>query len=192
MDFAKSCWIDRLRWPGFPCGRCRFPFRVPTSSTRLEWRRYARVRFRRDLKELRLAIFFLEEIRAYRVTKLAGTGLEPIFPLWGIPTDKLALTMMEGGLRARLTCMDPRKLPVEFAGREWDAVLLRALPAGVDPCGENGEFHTFAYAGPMFRSQIAIKNGQRVEREGFVYSDMTAEDAAPMDEPTRERDPQSL
>jgi uncharacterized protein (TIGR00290 family) len=136
---------------------------------------------------------FLEEIRAYRVTKLAGTGLEPIFPLWGIPTDKLAVTMMEGGLRARLTCMDPRKLPEEFARREWDAALLQALPTGVDPCGENGEFHTFAYAGPMFRSQIAIKNGQRVERDGFVYADITAEDAATTtDEPTRERDPQSL
>src|SRR5512133_1907905 len=85
---------------------------------------------------------FLEEIRAYRVAKLAGTGLEPVFPVWGIPTDVLAEEMMASGLRATLTCVDPRKVPAEFAGREWDRVLLRELPQGVDPCGENGEFHS--------------------------------------------------
>src|SRR6185369_2892208 len=99
---------------------------------------------------------FLEEIRAYRVAKLAGTGLEPVFPSWGIPTDKLAAAMMAGGLKARLTCVDPRKVPAEFAGRAWDAALLEKLPEGVDPCGENGEFHSFAYAGPMFRESIPV------------------------------------
>jgi uncharacterized protein (TIGR00290 family) len=115
---------------------------------------------------------FLEEIRAYRVAKLAGTGLEPIFPIWGIPTDQLAAQMMAGGLRARLTCVDPRKVPAEFAGREWNAELLKELPAGVDPCGENGEFHSFAYAGPMFRQVISVVPGERVERDGFVYADL--------------------
>ncbi|HEY8997161.1 MAG TPA: ATP-binding protein [Edaphobacter sp.] len=115
---------------------------------------------------------FLEEIRAYRETKLGPTGLTPIFPIWGIPTKELAEQMQRGGLRARLTCLDPRKLPAEFAGREWDAVLLRDLPSGTDPCGENGEFHTFAYAGPMFREQISITTGERVERDGFVYCDL--------------------
>src|SRR5260370_500409 len=90
---------------------------------------------------------FLEEIRAYRVAKLAGTGLEPVFPVWGIPTDRLAEQMMAGGLRARLTCVDPRKVPGEFAGREWDAALLRELPGGVGPCGENREFHSVAWGG---------------------------------------------
>jgi len=119
---------------------------------------------------------FLEEIRAYRVAKLAGTGLEPVFPIWGIPTDVLAAQMMAGGLRARLTCVDPRKLPAEFAGREWDAELLRELPSGVDPCGENGEFHTFAWAGPMFDGEISVVAGERVERDGFVYADLLGRD----------------
>jgi diphthamide synthase (EF-2-diphthine--ammonia ligase) len=115
---------------------------------------------------------FLEEIRAYRVAKLAGTGLEPIFPVWGIPTDVLAAQMMAGGLRARLTCVDPRKVPAELAGLEWDAALLGGLPAGVDPCGENGEFHSFAYAGPMFREPISVVPGERVDRDGYVYADL--------------------
>ncbi|MDE1176109.1 MAG: adenine nucleotide alpha hydrolase [Edaphobacter sp.] len=115
---------------------------------------------------------FLEEIRSYRETKLAGTGLTPIFPLWGIPTDELARQMLEGGLRARLTCVDPRRVTKELAGREWDRALLTELPADVDPCGENGEFHSFAYAGPMFEKPIEVEAGERVERDGFVYCDL--------------------
>lgn len=131
---------------------------------------------------------FLEEIRSYREAKLRGTGLEPVFPLWGIPTDELAAGMMAGGLRARLTCVDPRKVPAEYAGREWDAELLRQLPAGIDPCGENGEFHSFAYAGPMFRGMIPVITGERVERDGFVYADlMNAEDVTHRSEPVTGR-----
>ena len=115
---------------------------------------------------------FLEDIRAYRVARLAGTGLEPVFPVWGIPTARLAKEMMDGGLRARLTCCDPRKVPEEFAGREWDAALLGELPDGVDPCGENGEFHSFCYAGPMFSGEIAVTAGERVLRDGFSYADL--------------------
>jgi len=115
---------------------------------------------------------FLEEIRAYRVAKLAGTGLEPVFPVWGIPTDVLAEEMIASGLRAILTCVDPRKVPAEFAGREWNRALLRELPQGVDPCGENGEFHSFAWAGPMFSGEIPVEGGERVERDAFVYADM--------------------
>lgn len=117
---------------------------------------------------------FLEEIRSYRIAKLTGTGLEPIFPVWGVPTDVLAAEMMAGGLRARLTCVDPRRVPADLAGREWDRTLLNELSPSVDPCGENGEFHTFAYAGPMFREQIPIVAGERVERDGFVYADLMA------------------
>lgn len=115
---------------------------------------------------------FLEDIRAYRVAKLAGTGLEPLFPVWGIPTDRLADEMMAGGLRARLTCVDPRKVPGEMAGREWDAALLKELPDGVDPCGENGEFHSFCCAGPMFAGEILVEAGERVERDGFCYAEL--------------------
>ena len=94
---------------------------------------------------------FLEDIRAYRERMLAGTGLEPLFPLWGEPTATLAREMIAGGLRARLACIDRKELDASFAGREFDARLLEALPPAVDPCGENGEFHSFVYDGPMFQ-----------------------------------------
>jgi len=117
---------------------------------------------------------FLEDIRRYREDRLAGSGLEPVFPLWQKPTGALAREMIEGGLRARISCVDPRALTADFAGREFDAVLLRDLPAAVDPCGERGEFHTFAYAGPMFEHAIAIETGETVERDGFVFTDLLA------------------
>ena len=115
---------------------------------------------------------FLADIRAYRERQLAGTGLTPIFPLWELPTDRLAQEMIDGGLRARLTCIDPKILPRDFAGREFDPALLRDLPKNVDPCGENGEFHSFVYAGPMFRQPIAIRSGEIVDRDGFTFADL--------------------
>ncbi|HEX5277246.1 MAG TPA: hypothetical protein VFW42_06220 [Fluviicoccus sp.] len=115
---------------------------------------------------------FLEDIRRYREERLAGTGITPLFPLWGIPTAELAQTMVAGGLQARVTCLDPRQLPPSFAGRAFNAEFLRELPPGVDPCGENGEFHTFAHAGPMFRQPVALTVGETVERDGFVFTDL--------------------
>jgi len=115
---------------------------------------------------------FLEDIRAYREKQLAPTKVAPIFPLWGRDTRELAREMIHGGLRARITCVDPRLLPPFFAGREFDDDLLNDLPADVDPCGERGEFHTFAYCGPMFASPLAITNGVVVERDGFVFADL--------------------
>jgi uncharacterized protein (TIGR00290 family) len=115
---------------------------------------------------------FLEDIRAYRETQLAACGMTPVFPLWGQDTRRLAEQMLTGGLCAHLTCVDPRKLDRSFAGRRFDADLLRALPASVDPCGENGEFHTFASAGGMFRRPIRVSVGEVVERDGFVFADL--------------------
>jgi uncharacterized protein (TIGR00290 family) len=115
---------------------------------------------------------FLEDIRDYRVAKLAGTGLRAVFPVWGIPTRALAHEMITAGLRARLTCVDPRQLPASFVGREFDQLLLEALPSTVDPCGENGEFHTFAYDGPMFGRRVPIQSGVVVERDGFAFADL--------------------
>ena len=114
---------------------------------------------------------FLEDVRQYRIDKLAGTGLEPVFPLWGIPTRELAERMMTEGLRARLACVDTRVLDASFVGREFDEALLRDLPPEVDPCGENGEFHTCAYAGPMFRAPLPLEPGDAVTREPFVWRD---------------------
>lgn len=115
---------------------------------------------------------FLQDIRAYRERQLHGTGLEPLFPLWLRPTDVLAREMIQGGLRAKLVCIDPKELSPEFAGREFDEQLLVDLPPGTDPCGENGEFHSFVYAGPMFSREIAITTGERVQRDGFWYADL--------------------
>ena len=115
---------------------------------------------------------FLEDIRKYREEKLAPTGIKPLFPIWGLDTARLAQEMVGAGLRACLTCIDPKKLSADFAGRTFDSQLLSELPEGVDPCGENGEFHTFAFAGPMFRKAIRVKTGQVVERDGFIYADV--------------------
>jgi uncharacterized protein (TIGR00290 family) len=117
---------------------------------------------------------FLDDIRRYREDRMRGTGLEPVFPIWGIPTDTLARTMISGGLKARITCVDPKQIPAKFAGRDFDDALLAELPESADPCGERGEFHTFAHDGPMFARPIAITSGQVVERDGFVFADLCA------------------
>ncbi len=117
---------------------------------------------------------FLEDVRAYRETKLASTRLKPVFPLWGSDTRALADEMLAGGLRARVTCIDPRVMPRALAGRDYDRDFLALLPSDADPCGERGEFHTFAYGGPMFSRAIPIANGEVVEREGFVFADLTS------------------
>ncbi|MDE3149395.1 MAG: adenine nucleotide alpha hydrolase, partial [Acidobacteriota bacterium] len=114
---------------------------------------------------------FLADIRAYREKQLQPTGLEPLFPLWQIPTGALAREMIAAGLRARLSCVDTKQLPAAFAGREFDETLLRDLPPEADPCGERGEFHTCVYAGPMFTSPLPLQTGEIVDRDGFVFAD---------------------
>jgi uncharacterized protein (TIGR00290 family) len=114
---------------------------------------------------------FLEDIRAYREKQLAACGMTPVFPLWRRDTRKLAEEMIAHGLSAYLTCVDPRKLDRSFAGRRFDAGFLLELPADVDPCGENGEFHTFANGGPMFKQAIPVTAGEIVEREGCIFAD---------------------
>lgn len=115
---------------------------------------------------------FLEDIRRYREERLAGSGMTPVFPLWGRPTHELARDMIVGGVEARLVCIDPKVLPRSFAGRAFDAALLDELPKNVDPCGERGEFHTCVLAGPMFSRRIEAETGEIVERDGFVFADL--------------------
>ena len=117
---------------------------------------------------------FLADIRAYRERQLADTGIAPLFPLWGRDTRALAEEMIGGGLVAHVTCVDPRKLDRSFAGRRFDPAFLADLPDGIDPCGENGEFHTFVSAGPMFRTAVPVRLGEVVNRDGFVFADMVA------------------
>jgi uncharacterized protein (TIGR00290 family) len=116
---------------------------------------------------------FLADIRAYREKQLAGTGLQPLFPVWQIPTADLARTMLASGLRAKITCVDPRVLAAGFAGRDFDSQFLADLPPQIDPCGENGEFHSFVYDAPVFRHPIQVSVGEIVARDGFVFADVT-------------------
>ena len=115
---------------------------------------------------------FLEDVRRYREERLAGTGLTPLFPVWGLPTAQLAREMIEAGVKTRLSVVDTRKLDASFAGRELDEALLRDLPAAVDPCGENGEFHSFVSAGPMFSHALDVELGEVVIREPYVFIDI--------------------
>jgi uncharacterized protein (TIGR00290 family) len=115
---------------------------------------------------------FLAEVRQYRERMMEGTGITPLFPLWGRPTAELAREMTVGGLRAQITCIDPRFLPTTLAGKEYNDDFLDALPDGVDPCGENGEFHSFAFDGPMFSRPVEFAIGETVERDRFIFTDL--------------------
>jgi uncharacterized protein (TIGR00290 family) len=115
---------------------------------------------------------FLDDVRQYRERMMEGTGITPLFPLWGRHTDELAREMTAGGLRAQITCVDPRCLPATLAGKEYNGDFLNALPDGVDPCGENGEFHSFAFDGPMFNRPVEFTIGETVERDGFIFTDL--------------------
>jgi diphthamide synthase (EF-2-diphthine--ammonia ligase) len=149
---------------------------IPSPCTNDEYERAMAAAVRRAVGDgfthVAFGDLFLEDIRRYREERLAGTGLTPMFPLFGADTAALARTMVAGGLRARLTCVNPKVVDRRFAGREFDSALLDELPPSVDPCGERGEFHSFAYAGPMFDKPIAIASGEVVERDGFVFADV--------------------
>ena len=118
---------------------------------------------------------FLKEVRSYREASLAETGIKPLFPLWGIATHELSKEMIGSGLRAKITCIDPKCLSVDFAGHEYDNAFFEQIPDSVDPCGENGEFHSFVYDGPMFKSKVHVQVGETVSRDGFVYTDLLPE-----------------
>ena len=153
-------WTVPLPWP---CSNDEYESRMRTAVAKAVAEGFTHVAFG-DL--------FLEDVRRYREDRLAGSGLSPIFPIWGIPTDQLAGDMIAGGLRAVLTCVNPKHLDRSFAGRQFDRSLLADLPAGIDPCGERGEFHSFAYDGPMFNRPVAVTPGEVVDRDGFVFADM--------------------
>jgi len=118
---------------------------------------------------------YLEDIRKYREEKLDNTGITPIFPLWGKDTEALSKEMVACGLRAIITCIDPRSMPPGFAGKEYNASFLEQIPAGVDPCGENGEFHSFAFDGPMFKRTVNLRVGETISRDGFIFTDLLPE-----------------
>jgi uncharacterized protein (TIGR00290 family) len=157
------------------CALIKSPIPFPCTNEEYESAMEAALREARERFQITHVAFgdlFLEDVRAYREERLRDSGLTPLFPLWGVPTDVLAREMIDSGLRAVLTCIDPKKLPRSLAGRTFDAALLADLPAGTDPCGERGEFHSFAYAGPMFTSDLSPIVGEVVERDGFVFADV--------------------
>jgi uncharacterized protein (TIGR00290 family) len=131
---------------------------------------------REGVRSIIFGDLFLENVRAYREERLAGSGITPRFPLWNEPTDILAARMISAGLVAYITCLDPAKMPRNFAGQRYDEHLLKSLPGDVDPCAENGEFHTCVTGGPMFQHSIPVEVGQAVEREGFVFTDLLLAD----------------
>lgn len=153
-------WAVDLPWP---CSNLEYEDRMRAACQRATAEGISAVAFG-DL--------FLEDVRDYRVRQLQGSGLEPLFPVWKIPTVQLSREMIAAGVKAKITCVDPAKLAKSFAGHDYDLRLLQALPPGIDPCGENGEFHTFVYDAPVFSRPIEVRTGEVVERDGFVFADV--------------------
>jgi uncharacterized protein (TIGR00290 family) len=162
---ARAAGLPLLEVPlPWPCPNDRYEaaFLAGLQTARAEW----------GVTHAAFGDLFLADIRAYRERLLNGTGVEPLFPLWDLPTDGLLSVMLACGLKARIVCVDPALLDRRFAGRELDPELVGELPAGVDPCGERGEFHTFVTEGPMLAGSLAVEPGEIVERDGFVYADL--------------------
>jgi uncharacterized protein (TIGR00290 family) len=173
MHAVRETLLDRqAEVLGLPCQKVRIPWPCQNEQYEREMARALAEARAAGVSRVVFGDLFLADVRAYREAKMASSGIEPLFPLWGRDTARLAREMLAGGLRATLTCVDPRRLDRIFAGRTFDEAFLAALPAGVDPCGENGEFHTFVSAGPMFRAPLEVVVGKVVEREGFVFADV--------------------
>jgi len=154
-------WPVELPWP---CGNADYEVAMRAACSKA---------VAQGIEAVAFGDLFLEDVRAYREKQMRDTGLQPLFPIWGLATSELARQMIAAGLRAKLTCVDPKVLDASFAGREFDAELLQDLPAEVDPCGERGEFHSFAYAGPMFQRGLEVAVGEVVARGGFVFADVS-------------------
>jgi uncharacterized protein (TIGR00290 family) len=155
-----SLWANPIPWP---CSNEEYERRMGSVVAQAK---------DQGIEYIAFGDLFLEDIRRYRIKKLASTGIKPVFPLWGQPTGHLARQMIAAGLKAVLTCVDPKQMDRCFVGRSFDEFLLAELPPGVDPCGEKGEFHTFCHSGPMFSAPVPIKMGELAERDGFWFADV--------------------
>lgn len=158
-------WVVPLPWP---CSNAVYEQQMAEAIARAR---------RCGITHIAFGDLFLEDVRAYRERQLSGTGVDPVFPLWGMDTAELAWTMVRAGIRAVLTCVDPCQMDPASVGGEFDERFLRSLPAAVDPCGERGEFHTFCYAGPMFARPVPLVRGETVCRDGFWFADFRLADA---------------
>jgi uncharacterized protein (TIGR00290 family) len=157
---------------GLPASVVRIPYPCPNEIYERKMASAMEQAKSRGVSHVVFGDLFLEDVRAYREQRLSPIGITPLFPLWHRPTAALACEMIAAGVQARIVCVDLKKLPKSFAGRRFDAELLACLPAGIDPCGENGEFHSFVTAGPMLARSIAVALGETVERDGYAYADL--------------------
>ena len=157
---------------GLPLHIIEIPYPCSNEEYESQMRQFVESALQDDIECFAFGDLFLEDVRQYRVDNLQGSGIDPIFPIWETPTDQLAQTMISSGVRAVITCVDSSQISGEFAGREFDQRLLDEMPLTADPCGENGEFHSFVYAGPMFNEKIGIEVGDIVDRDGFVFADV--------------------
>jgi len=157
---------------GLPLHIINLPYPCTNSQYEQAMEEFVRESRQQGIEGMAFGDLFLADIKEYREAKLSGTGITPSFPLWQTPTDELAKEMISSGLRAVVTCVDPQQLPASFAGREFTEQFVIDLPVQVDPCGERGEFHTFAFDGPMFDSPVDIEVGEIAKRDGFVYADV--------------------
>jgi uncharacterized protein (TIGR00290 family) len=166
--------LAQLDAAGLPAIVVRIPYPCPNEVYEQKMAAAMADAKARGITHMIFGDLFLEDIRAYREAKLKDIGITPVFPLWQRPTAQLARAMIDGGLEAHLTVVDRKKLTSDFAGRRFDNALLADLPAGIDPCGENGEFHSFVSAGPMLTRKIPVRVGETVERDGFAFADLVA------------------
>jgi uncharacterized protein (TIGR00290 family) len=173
MHGVRSVLLDRqIAALGLPVIKVPLPSPCPNEIYEARMQEASRQIVGQGIRHMVFGDLFLEDIRAYREEKLSAAGMEGIFPLWKRDTAPLARDMIASGLAAHLVCVDPKQLDRRFAGRKFDLELLSELPGNIDPCGENGEFHTFVSAGPMFRAPIPVRSGEVVERDGFVFADL--------------------
>ena len=173
MHGVRESLLDRQAEAlGLPCWKVPIPSPCPNDVYEREMGRVLEQTRRAGVTHVVFGDLFLEDLRAYREERLATVGMVGVFPLWKRDTKAFAREMIAAGLRATLTCVDPKKLDPSFAGRAYNEGLLAEFPAAVDPCGENGEFHSFAWAGPMFDRTIPVCGGEVVERDGFVFADV--------------------
>lgn len=173
MHGVRSALLDRqIAALGLPCIKVPLPSPCPNEIYEARMTEAVAQIKAQGVRHMVFGDLYLEDIRAYREEKLSASGMEGIFPLWKRNTAALAGEMIDSGLVAHIVCLDPKRIDRKFAGRQFDRALLDELPPGIDPCGENGEFHTVVSAGPMFNKPIPITVGETVEREGFVFTDV--------------------
>jgi uncharacterized protein (TIGR00290 family) len=176
MHAVSEAFLDlQARAVGLPLKKLEIPYPCSNEDYEGVMGEFVREAKSQGIEFMAFGDVFLEDVRKYREEKLKSTGISPLFPLWGSDTHRMARALLDAGFRMIITCVDPRYVPKDFAGRPFDESLLKDLPSDADPCGENGEFHTFVYDGPIFQKPLHVEAGEIVERDGFVFADVIAD-----------------